>query len=1037
MMFTDFSLDKIARQTALLKKVRYRDGFTISSLIATEEPEDAAQWSLIKPGKTSTIMEVGDFWKGRDRYLWLHCDVTIPEGYRGRDIVGIFDFGRTGAGYNSGFESLLYIDGVPYQGVDTNHQEVFFKDEHIGRSLALDFRLWSGLEGGGEQEIQYHQIRKAGIYTLDPAIDKLFYLLSDWIEAIKIIPEERVVKHELQALLVETYKKLDFNLPLNSEAFSSSARSTLSFCLRELKNIDNDEKVKVGCIGHTHIDLAWLWRYKHTREKAQRSFSTVQQLMKRYPEYIFLQTQAQLYESVKHDHPALYEDIRAKVASGQWEASGSMWVESDCNIPSGESLTRQILYGKRFFRKEFGVDNNFLWLPDVFGYSWALPQILKKSGIDTFITTKISWNEINRMPHDTFIWVGIDGTEILTHFITTPDEEGVWKFYTYNGHIYPRTLKGIWNTYQDKALNHDLLLSYGYGDGGGGVTRDMLEHLRASKEIPGIPEPYTTRVDEYLEGLHQRLDDERVKPELKRWDKELYLEFHRGTYTSQAYVKYMNRRLELLYRDAEVLSSLRTIATRQWDSERWNSLQRGWKLILKNQFHDIIPGSSISEVYQDTREEYEEAGIIGESAIRSLKRKGDSSIISVVNTTSWNRSGYITIDGCYEIVGENDCPVQYLGSSGSEQTLVWVPNINPLSTIQIRKKRVTGAIRQDSGFTFSDHCLETPFYRITFNESGQISSMMDKNSNRELFFEDANVLQIFEDRPRNHDAWEMEASLDHRKELITNLQTMNVVEAGPLAAKIEFVWVYGSSRIFQNLIVYAKHKRVDFHTVVDWKERSKLLKVAFPVSVHANAARFDIQYGSLERSTHTSTSWDEAQFEVVGHQWADVSEYGFGVALMNDSKYGYDIKHGVMRLSLLKGAEYPDPQADVGRHEFTYALYAHEKAWNESELIELAWDLNAPLQVLDGVLMEDELFTISAKGIALDAMKKCEEGDDLIIRIHEMHGGRSNFSLQFSTQIKKWCEASLLEDPIGDWIEHSIIEREVKPFEIVTFRICI
>ena len=358
------------------------------------------------------------------------------------------------------------------------------------------------------------------------------------------------------------------------------------------------------------------------------------------------------------------------------------------------------------------------------------------------------------MPHDTFIWVGIDGTEILTHFITTPDEEGLRKFYTYNGHIYPRTLKGIWNTYQDKALNHNLLLSYGYGDGGGGVTRDMLEHLRASKEIPGIPKPYTTRVDEYLEGLHHRLDDERVKPGLKRWDKELYLEFHRGTYTSQAYVKYMNRRLELLYRDAEVLSSLRTISTKKWDSDSWASLQRGWKLILKNQFHDIIPGSSISEVYQDTREEYEKAGTIGESAIHSLERKDDSSIISVVNTTAWNRSGYITMDGCYEIVGDKNYPVQYLRSSGSEQSLFWIPSIEPLSTLQLKRSEVMREPKQDSSFTFSNNCLETPFYAIRFNESGQISSMIDKNSKRELFFDDANVLQIFEDRPRNHDAWE-------------------------------------------------------------------------------------------------------------------------------------------------------------------------------------------------------------------------------------------------------------------------------------------
>ncbi|GHU66380.1 hypothetical protein FACS189447_07110 [Spirochaetia bacterium] len=447
-MFKDFIVEKIGREVRFLEQLRYRNITAVKELTATEEPKDFTYPGFIKPGKASKKINIGEFWSGRDRYLWIHTEFETPKEWKGKDTLGFFDFGLTGGGHNSGFESLLFIDGEPYQGVDSNHREVFFKSQ-AGKKMTFDFRLWSGLEGGGPKRIMDHQIKAAFFCTLEPAVDELYYLLKNMVLTVKELKSEDPAQTKLQNILTEGYKFLDFTNP-GSEAFIASVGKALEYYRKNLKALGRQKDVSVSFIGHTHIDLSWLWRYKHTREKGERSFSTVLRLMERYPEYIFLQTQAQIYDSIKEDHPDLYKAIAKRVAEGRWEASGSMWVEADCNIPSGESLVRQILYGKGFFKREFGVDNTFLWLPDVFGYNWALPQILKKSGIDTFITTKISWSEINRMPHDTFKWTGMDGSSVLTHFITTPDT-GNAIYYTYNGMILPSTVKGIWETYRDKA----------------------------------------------------------------------------------------------------------------------------------------------------------------------------------------------------------------------------------------------------------------------------------------------------------------------------------------------------------------------------------------------------------------------------------------------------------------------------------------------------------------------------------------------------------------------------------------------------------
>ncbi|MDR0554808.1 MAG: alpha-mannosidase [Treponema sp.] len=1037
-MFKDFIVEKINKEISVLERLRYQNAAPVEEFRATPEPSDFSYPGFISPGKNSSPLRTGDFWNGRDTYLWLHVDFEVPKEWKGKDVLGVFDFGYA--------ESLLFVNGLPYQGMDSNHQEVFLS---LRGRTALDFRLWSGL-GDGD-----HQIKRAFFCVLEPSVDELYYLLMNMVLTVRELNENDPLQSRLQYILVEGYRLLDFTNP-GSPGFVESARKALEYYHKTLKTVKEQKDVSVSFIGHTHIDLSWLWRYKHTREKGERSFSTVLRLMERYDEYIFLQSQAQLYESIKEDHPDLFKAIAKRVAEGRWEASGAMWVEADCNIPSGESLVRQILYGKGFFKREFGVDNTFLWLPDVFGYNWALPQILKKSGIDTFITTKISWSEINRMPHDTFTWTGIDGSTVLTHFITTPD---TWNahYYTYNGAVRPDTVRGIWNAYQDKALNRSLLLSYGYGDGGGGVTRSMLENIRALSKLPGIPALKTERVDEYLKGLRKRISqDPRL---LHNWDRELYLEYHRGTYTSQARTKQMNRKLELLYRNAEILQSLVTLKTGKWDDRAWAGLRSGWKLILLAQFHDIIPGSSIAEVYEDTGRDHqaalEQGDAVRRDALKALTVQPpaqDAEFFSVINTAAWRRGGPVRFPLPAKgkiLVGENGALLTQTIKPGAllegEQdagafVVAWVNPVSPLGsavfTVQSPTEDVPAAKPgRKHHFTIRKNGLESPFYKIKWNAGGRLVSIYDREARREILAGTGNELQIFEDRPRAHDAWEIEAAIDLKRETVSDLVSLKVEEAGPLFARVRFIWKYNKSTITQDMILYTVHKRIDFKTHVNWRERSKLLKAAFPVNIRSVAARYDIQFGSLERNATRSTSWDEAQFEVVGHQWADYSETGFGVALLNDSKYGYDIKEGVMRLSLLKSAEYPDAGADLGVQRFTYSLYAHTAPWHESDLIPLAWDLNDPLTATPGRISIGDIVKVSGGSTALDAIKKSEDGKDLILRFHETHGGRSKLKLEFTVPVNSWVEANLMEEPVGKPQSGGLIKRELGPFEIVTFKV--
>ena len=1038
-----FHQERLRRLVGELGRLRYRDRRPLDAF-ACYADDGAIGRAVPDPENHCGAMQVGDRWTGRDKYLWLTAVAELPGPWLARDVVGLFDFGGTGGGNTAGFEALLFLGGRPYQGVDSNHQEVIFDPRQTGPTLDLAFRLWSGLEGGGQPREQRHELLCADLAWLDPDCDDLYFTARAALATIEALDGHAPEKGLLLNLLNQAFQKIDFSEP-GSDAFHASVIDARDFLVQGLTRQRRQAQVAVTCVGHTHIDLAWLWRLRHTREKAARSFATVNRLMARYDDFIFLQSQAQIYEYIKHDYPAIYEQIRRRVGEGRWEAGGAMWVEADCNISSGEALVRQIVYGIRFFEREFDVRNTYLWLPDVFGYSWALPQIMQQCELTTFITTKISWNEFNKMPHDTFVWRGIDGSEVTAHFITVPDAGNPesW-YYTYNGLMEPATVTGTWKNYADKAINQELLLAYGYGDGGGGPNRHMLEMRRRLDGMPGMPNTKTGRVDGYVRRLNENVRADHGGY-LHVWDGELYLEYHRGTYTSQAYNKRMNRYLELQYRETEFLCALDAVAGNDWRRYPQQAICDGWKIVLRNQFHDIIPGTAIREVYEDSQQEYARADEIAaacqDRALGNLVQQGRGQSFTVVNSASWARSGLVRLPLAGfrgSLRNEQGEPLQL--QIEDDHVLARAADVPPFAMVRVAVGQEAAPV-SPSPFTVGERRLETPFYVLEWNGQGMISSLFDRQAQREVLAENAlaNVLQVFEDKPRQYDAWELEVSFEQKKETIDEFLGAAVQSEGPLQIVIRFQWRYRNSCVDQELVLYRDSPRIDFRTEIDWAEREKIVKVAFPVRIRASEATYDIQFGNVKRPTHRNTSWDHARFEVVGHQWADLSEEGYGIALLNDCKYGYDIHDNLMRLTLLKSSNYPDPQADAGRHRFTYSLLPHAGSWQQAGVPRHAWDLNSPLRAVPGEIAEAvngrSMLSCDNLNVRIDVVKKAEDSDHLIVRLHEFAGSRGPVTLRSDLGIAGWQRCNLLERPTGPERREEEIRDSVSPYQIRTYRV--
>lgn len=992
-------------------------------------------------------------WGGKDKHFWFMTDVEIPARFEGKEVVYEVRTGREGQWDATNPQFLVYINGKLTQGLDVNHCEVILSQKaKAGDFYTIILNAYSGMK---ENLVEL----KTKISVIDRVTEKLYYNIKVPYDIAALLDKEDKRHIDILKYLNEAVNILDLRKPF-SESYNASVIKANEFIEKEFYDLYcGCEDIIATCVGHTHIDVAWLWTLAQTREKAARSFSTVLNLMKQYPEYIFMSSQPQLYKYIKEDYPELYEEIKDRVKEGRWEPEGAMWLEADCNIASGEALVRQLLFGIRFFEKEFGVKNRILWLPDVFGYSAALPQILKKCGIDYFMTTKISWNEYNKIPYDSFMWKGMDGTEILTHFITTSDYKGNnWlasHTTTYNGNLIPNQIMGAWKRYQQKDLNNEVLVAFGYGDGGGGPTSEMLENARRmEKGIPGCPKVRIGNSLDYFKKLEMTVSNNKRLP---KWVGELYLEYHRGTYTSMATNKKYNRKSEFLYQDAEMLSTLNDVAA-GGGSYPQEKLNEGWETILLNQFHDILPGSSIKEVYEDSKEQYLEVLSKGSEIVKAALSNIASNIeidslsVVVFNQLGFNRSDVAELklpEGfeSVEVIDYSGRVVrsQVIGEGGDRRVIFFAENVpaKGYKAFRLKQASAANAVLVDD-MNINNQLLSNKYFEIKFDENSNIVSLVDKLNNRELLKsgQKANVIQAFEDKPHRYDAWDINIYYQEKMWEVNDVESIEAVERGPVRAGLKVKKKFLDSQIEQIIYIYNDVPRIDFASVIDWKEKQILLKAAFPVDIHADKATFEIQYGNVERPTHWNTSWDLARFEVCAHKWADLSEDGYGVSLLNDCKYGYDIKDSVARLTLLKSAIEPNEDADREIHEFTYSLYPHAGSWKEGKTVQMAYTVNCPMytyieQPHEGKLpAEFSMVNVDKENVVIEVVKKAEDNDDVIVRVYECYNRRTAAEISFFKELKEVWECDLLENNSSKLqVDGKSFTFDIKPYEIKTFRI--
>lgn len=983
---------------------------------------------------------LGSLWGGLDKHFWFKAEILIPERFYGKTVALNITTGFEGEWDAINPQFLLYIDGRLIQGMDVNHREVVIAEKaEYGQKVRIALLAYSGM-------VDRMSNLYARIVVLDRKIEDLYYNINMPLSAAMLLDENDKRRIDTLNILDNAVNIIDLRKPLSPEFYRSIDESNIYLKEKFYSKKCCENVPKVTAIGHTHIDVAWLWTIAQTREKAARSFSTVINLMNQYPEYKFMSSQPQLYKFIKEDHPQLYSEIKKMVNEGRWEPEGAMWLESDCNITSGESLVRQILFGKRFFKSEFNIDSRVLWLPDVFGYSAALPQIMKKSGIKYFMTIKLGWNEYNQLPNDTFMWRGIDGTEILTHFVTTKDfSNKANEATTYVGDINPNQVMGAWDRYRNKDINDEVLMTFGYGDGGGGPTKEMLENARRLKYgVPGCPALNIDFAGNFFDRVYDKLKDSKRLPS---WVGELYLEYHRGTYTSMARNKKYNRKSEFLYQDAEMLSSLALLTGAEYPEEQLN---KGWETILLNQFHDILPGSAIKQVYEDSKAQYEEVLSDGKKivwkAIDHITENINlqSKSLVVLNTLSHERNDIVEFEipqgmehVCIADDEEKFIPCQFIGGN---KAIFYGTGIPPKGYKTYRI--VDRLYKTDNDMRVSNYCMENKFFKIVFDEHCNIISLYDKLNDREVIKkgEKANVLQAFEDKPAEYDNWNVDIYYRDKMWEIDDLSDAEIVENGPVRCTLKVVRKFCDSTISQLISIYNDIPRIDFKTGIDWREKQILLKAAFPVDINSSRASYDIQYGNVERDTHWNTTWDAARFEVCAHKWGDLSENGYGVSLLNDCKYGYDIKDSVMRLTLLKSGIYPNPDADKEYHEFVYSIYPHKDGWRDAGTVRMAYNLNVPLYAKiepahSGVLPEKlSLASVNKDNIILEVVKKAEDSKDIILRLYECCNRRDNAELTFFKNIEEVWECDLMENKVNKINAYgNSFNFKIKPYEIKTF----
>ncbi len=969
----------------------------------------------------------GETWGKAWESAWFRLQGVVPVAWAGRTVAARLDFNG---------EALVFdAQGCPAYGLANG--SVF--DSHYSKDLHRLFEpcrggegveLWVeatvnhffGVDRPGDPELDDPHLhgRRDGIahrLELCWLRDEVWQLWLDvdvLLDLAKALPEASVRR-------AQVVRRLDAAVAVyrDDPARATAARDVL----REvLETPTNPVDLAVTAVGHAHLDVGWLWPVRESIRKAARTFASQGALFARYPDYVFGASQAILYQMVKDNYPELYEKIRGWVRDGRWEIQGGAWVECDCNVIGGESMVRQFLHGKNFFRDEFGVDVRNLWLPDVFGYSAAMPQILRRAGVDTFLTQKISWNSVNAFPFHTFQWEGIDGSRVITHF---PPENN------YNGPNTPSSLIGGQNRFREKDVLDEFLCLFGIGNGGGGPKEEYVERGLRLQALNGCPRLGFGKAQDFFDRLGGKADV------LDVWVGELYLERHRATYTTQAKAKLGNRRLEQSLRLAEFLCAC--AAPGAYPRAEFDAI---WKTLLTNQFHDIIPGSSIHHVYEVAEREYDEgrtrcAELAANAAARLFT--ADAEALTLVNCLSHPWRGALPLPEAWGTDGLADADGKLVPTQvedGRTMALVEVPGADFAT---FRRQGVAAAAKPaaDAGLV-----LENGLVRYVFAENGELIQAFDKELGREMLAADrvGNRLSLYVDRPYEFDAWDIDINYEEEWIEDARAESAERVADGPVRQVLRFRTAIGeASRIGQTVCLSPGSKRLDFATEVDWAERHRMLRVSFPVAVRSAEAAFEIQYGHVMRPTHRNTSWDMARFEVPAHRYADLSGRDAGAALLNDCKYGYRVLDNTLDLNLLRSPTDPDPIADRGHHRFTYAFLPHAGGLVGSPVMAEAAMLNQPPAAFPGLAVGQARVpcrVVVGDGVSLEVLKRAEKEDCRIVRLVETQGraSRATLSLPGATAL---VETDLMEwhDGQETVVANGLSEVVLQPFEIRTYKL--
>ena len=1006
-------------------------------------------------------ISVGERWGGTDVTAFFKRQIAIPAEFAGETVALRFYIGG---------DSLLSINGVPFQGMDPFRNEVLLVTAALGgERLDIDVEAYVNWHTGEADNKVFHQ---AELAVVDRPVYDAYW---DFWCAFKVLAIEELDFNLRQYLEHHLWEALKQVPPKVEDAAFFRAR--LLAAQQQLRTTVYEAPYfksagQIDLVGHSHLDLVFMWTYREYVRKVGRTHATMLRLMEQYPEFRFCQSMANTYAEMQAHFPAIFEQVKRRVAEGRWEVIGAMWVEPDCNLISGESFVRQILHGQAYFERELGVHSQTCWQPDVFGMTASLPQILSRSGVKYVMTTKMAvWNDTNPWTKNAFWWEGIDGSRVFTFVPSTH----------FIGMVDPDHLHDHWQGFSEKDTLGESLYCYGWGDGGGGVDVEMLESARRYADFMGLPPLKFAGAEETL----SRLADKAQGADLPVWRDELYLEAHRGTFTNKGLLKKYNRRLELLYREAELLATWAWADGAAYPTE---PLQRGWQGLLTTQFHDSVPGTHITEVYHDLLTELEWIEALGTQV------RGDAASALVVDpaTAQAELPQAITVFNSFlharadclslpqEVMGDTllideaggPLPHQRItGLDGRPYLLTQLPPVPPVgyrvfalnppcdeTGIEPARSPLSGsgglgvssarASIPDASVAETKEAegvLENEFLRATFNGEGELISLWDKEQCREVLVDGqaGNRFQLFEDMPGKYDAWDIVASFADHEIALLRAATLTADECGPVRASLRLEKTFFNSRITQRISLYAGARQLVFETHVHWQERQKLLKVGFPVEVNASYATYDIAFGNLKRSMHRNTSFDAAKFEVPAHQWMDVSDGGYGVSLLNDCKYGHEAHGKLIRLTLLKGSVYPDPVADLGDHDFTYVLYPHAGSWEEAGTPPHALDLNSPLAWRPGSPVAEQpiqhsFLRCAAPNVSLEALKRSEDGQHIIVRLVERQNCHTRTTLVFDRPVQEAWSCDLMERvearlaPSGPELPVAL-----KPYEILTLRVAL